>query len=193
MNIEPTRFAGLFVVRPKVFADDRGFFLETFNAERYRQVLGITDPFVQDNWSRSEKDTLRGLHFQNPNAQGKLVWCAKGSVYDVVVDLRPGSETRLQWFGIELTEENKAQLFVPKGFAHGFCVTSDTADFVYKCTEVYRPADERSLRWDDPALGIVWPVKSPKLSKKDAASATLAELAAQYALPTGETHVGFRL
>ncbi len=182
MNIEPTRFEGLFVITPRVFADDRGFFLETFNAERYRQQLGIADPFVQDNWSRSEKDTLRGLHFQNPNAQGKLVWCTKGSVFDVAVDLRPGSPTRLQWFGVELTEANKKQLFVPKGFAHGFCVTSETADFVYKCTEVYRPADERSLRWDDPALGITWPVKAPKLSKKDAAAPPLGAVLAALAL-----------
>jgi dTDP-4-dehydrorhamnose 3,5-epimerase len=175
MIIEKTDFEGLFIIAPRVFADERGFFLETFNAERYREQLGVTETFVQDNWSRSARGTLRGLHFQNPHAQGKLVWCAQGSVWDVVVDLRPGSSTRLRWMGVELTEANKKQLFVPKGFAHGFCVTSDVADFVYKCTETYRPADERSIRYNDPAIGITWPVERPILSKRDAEAPFLAD------------------
>ena len=177
MEIEQTGFEGLLLIAPKVFADDRGFFLETFNAERYR-ASGMTDSFVQDNWSRSAKGTLRGLHFQNPNAQGKLIWCARGSVWDVVVDLRSGSPTRFKWYGAELSEANKKQLWIPKGFAHGFCVTSDSADFVYKCTEKYTPAHEHSIRWNDPALGIKWPVNEPTLSKKDAAAGSLAELEA---------------
>lgn len=182
MQVEKTDIADLLVISPRVFADDRGFFLETWNAERYAQI-GLTDAFVQDNWSRSERGTLRGLHFQNPNPQGKLVWCARGSVWDVAVDVRPNSPTRFKWFGIELSEENKKQLWVPKGFAHGFCVTSDSADFVYKCSAVYSPADERSIRWDDPEFGIPWPVKEPRLSKKDAVAATARDLEAQGLLP----------
>ena len=182
MNIEPSPIEGLLIISPRVFADSRGFFLETWNAERYREA-GIADTFVQDNWSRSERGTLRGLHFQNPNAQGKLVWCARGSVWDIAVDLRPGSPTRFKWFGLELSEANKKQLYLPKGFAHGFCVTSESADFVYKCTEVYRPTNERAIRWNDPALGIEWPVTDPTLSAKDAAAPMLSELQARGLLP----------
>lgn len=182
MKIDPTPLRDCLLFTPRVFADNRGFFLETFNAERYR-TAGIAETFVQDNWSRSERGTLRGLHFQNPNAQGKLVWCARGAVWDVAVDLRRDSPTRLQWFGIELTEENKQQLFIPQGFAHGFCVLSETADFVYKCTQTYHPQHERSLRWDDPMIGVRWPIAAPTLSKKDAAAATLGELEIQGFLP----------
>lgn len=182
MLVETIDMPGVLVLTPKVYGDDRGFFLETWNDTRYRE-LGITEPFVQDNWSRSRKGILRGLHFQEPNAQGKLVWCAKGSVYDVAVDLRPTSPTRFQWFGLELSEENKKQLWLPKGFAHGFCVTSDTADFVYKCTDLYRPENERSLKWNDPTLGIVWPITDPLLSKKDANAPSLEQLTAAGHLP----------
>lgn len=175
MNLEPSPIEGLLIIKPRVFADSRGFFVETFNAERYKNI-GIAEDFVQDNWSRSQRGTLRGLHFQNPNAQGKLVWCAKGSVWDVAVDLRPGSPTRLKWYGVELSEENKIQLFIPKGFAHGFYVTSETADFIYKCTDLYRPENERAIRWNDPALGIGWPlVGEPTLSKKDIEAPLLAD------------------
>jgi len=183
MQVEQTAIRDLVIIHPRVFADERGFFLETWNAARYREA-GIADTFVQDNWSRSERGSLRGLHFQHPNAQGKLVSCSRGSVWDVAVDLRPDSPTRLQWFGIELSEANKKQLWVPKGFAHGFCVTSECADFIYKCSETYRPENEKAIRWNDPALDIKWPLDgAPKLSKKDAAAPLLSELEATGLLP----------
>ncbi len=180
MNVDKTGIEDLVIITPRVFADARGFFLETFNAERY-PAAGINELFVQDNWSRSERGTLRGLHFQNPYAQAKLVSCVKGAVWDVAVDLRPASKTRLQWFGMELSEENKKQLFVPKGFAHGFCVLSESADFVYKCSELYRPEHERALKFDDPALKIAWPLKADeiKLSQRDIHAPGLDQLTAQ--------------
>ncbi len=169
VTTKSTPLPGLLVLEPKVFADSRGFFLETFNAARY-ESLGVRGPFVQDNWSRSCRNTLRGLHFQEPRAQGKLVWCTRGTVWDVAVDIRAGSPTFGQWYGLELSDENRKQLWIPGGFAHGFCVLSETADFVYKCTETYAPDCEQSVRWDDPAVGIDWPVKNPLLSPKDAAA-----------------------
>lgn len=172
MNVVDTPLAGLKVIEPRVFEDPRGFFLETFNAGRYADA-GITGTFVQDNWSRSQKGTLRGLHFQHPKGQGKLVWVPRGAVWDVAVDIRKGSPTFARWFGLELSESNKKQLWIPPGFAHGFCVLSDVADFVYKCTEIYAPDCEQSVRWDDPAIGIQWPVKEPLLSKKDLAAPLL--------------------
>jgi dTDP-4-dehydrorhamnose 3,5-epimerase len=175
VNVDETPLPGVKLVTPKVFGDARGFFLETFSAQRYAEA-GIGGPFVQDNWSRSAKGILRGLHLQHPNAQGKLVSVMRGAVYDVAVDVRVGSPHFGRWFGCELSESNKQQLWVPPGFAHGFCVLSDEADFVYKCTQLYAPAHELSVRWDDPALGIAWPLKAPQLSKKDAAALTLAEL-----------------
>ncbi len=174
MNVDTTPLPGVLVVTPKVFGDARGFFLETFSAERYA-AAGITGPFVQDNWSRSAKGILRGLHFQHPNPQGKLVQVMRGAAYDVVADVRTGSPTFGRWFGVELTSENKKQLWVPPGFAHGFCALSDDTDFVYKCTALYSPKDEHSVRWNDPAIGIDWPVKEPLLSKKDAAAPLLRD------------------
>lgn len=176
MNVVDTPLGGLKVIEPKVFEDARGFFLETFNAGRYA-ALGVPSHFVQDNWSRSQKGTLRGLHFQHPKGQGKLVWCPRGAVWDVAVDVRKGSPTFGKWFGLELSEANKKQLWIPPGFAHGFCVLSDVADFVYKCTELYAPDCEQSVRWDDPAIGVEWPVKEPLLSKKDLAAPLLADAA----------------
>ena len=175
MNVSLTPLSGLMVIEPRVFGDARGFFLETYHAAKYEEA-GIAPRFVQDNWSRSTKNTLRGLHFQHPMAQGKLVWCARGVVFDVAVDVRRGSPTFGQSFGLELSEATKKQLWVPPGFAHGFCVLSNEADFVYKCTELYAPQHEQAVLWSDPALGIRWPVESPLVSPKDAQARPLAEL-----------------
>jgi dTDP-4-dehydrorhamnose 3,5-epimerase len=174
MQVDTTPLPGLLRITPRVFEDSRGFFLETFHAPRY-DAHGIRGPFVQDNWSRSVKDTLRGLHLQHPRGQGKLVSVTRGAVWDVAVDVRRGSPTFGQWHAEELTEANRVQLWIPPGFAHGFCVLSDVADFVYKCTEVYDAACEKSIAWNDPQLRIAWPVKTPLLSKKDAEAATLAQ------------------
>lgn len=174
MNVDQTPLPGVLVVTPKVFGDARGFFLETFQSEKY-VAAGINGgPFVQDNWSRSAKNILRGLHFQNPNAQGKLVSVLRGAVYDAVVDVRVGSPTFGKWFGLELSEANKKQLWVPPGFAHGFCALADDTDFIYKCTAFYAPQSEHSILWNDPAIGIEWPVREPVLSKKDVDAPTLA-------------------
>ena len=174
MKITETTLPGVLVVEPRVFADDRGFFLETYQAERYA-AAGIAASFVQDNFSRSVRGTLRGLHFQEPKAQGKLVQVLRGTVFDVVVDVRRNSPTFARWFGIELSGDAPKQLWIPPGFAHGFCVTSDSADFHYKCTTPYAPEAERSIRWNDPALAITWPVTQPLLSSKDAAAPLLAD------------------
>jgi dTDP-4-dehydrorhamnose 3,5-epimerase len=176
MNVIKTKLQGCVVIEPTVFGDDRGFFLETFQAERYADLAGITSPFVQDNHSRSAKGVLRGLHFQKNKPQGKLIRVVKGEVYDVAVDIRQGSPTFGQWEGIILSEENKTQLWVPPGFAHGFVVLSDTADFEYKCTDYYDPSDEGSILWNDPELNIPWPIDNPKLSEKDANAKKLADL-----------------
>ncbi len=174
MNIETTPIPGLLVVMPRVFSDSRGFFVETFHAEKYG-AKGIEGPFIQDNWSHSVKDTLRGLHFQNPNGQGKLLCVTRGSVFDVAVDVRVGSPHFGQWFGLELSESNRRQLWVPPGFAHGFCALSAEADFLYKCTALYAPDCEQSIQWNDPAIGIDWPTKHPLLSAKDLAAPSLAK------------------
>ncbi len=157
MIVKQTPLVDCCVIEPKIFGDHRGFFVETFHAERYRSLLGIEKQFVQDNHSRSSKGVLRGMHFQKNNPQGKLVRVVHGAVFDVVVDLRRQSPSFGQWFGIELSEENKKQLWVPEGFAHGFVTLSDFADFEYKCTDYYNPADEATLLWDDPKVGIKWP------------------------------------
>ena len=157
MIVKETPLLGCYIVEPKVFGDYRGFFIETFHAERYQSLLGINKPFVQDNHSRSSKGVLRGMHFQKNCPQGKLVRVVKGAVFDVAVDLRKQSPSYGQWFGIELSEENKKQLWVPEGFAHGFVTLSDFADFEYKCTDYYNPADEGTLLWNDPQVGIQWP------------------------------------
>lgn len=174
MKVTETSLPGVMVIEPRVFADDRGFFLETYQAERYA-AYGVPTTFVQDNFSRSARGTLRGLHFQEPKAQGKLVQVTRGAVLDVVVDVRRGSPTFGKWVGVELSGDQPRQMWIPPGFAHGFCVTSESADFWYKCTTAYAPDAERSIRWDDPAIGIVWPVTQPLLSKKDAAAPLLAD------------------
>ena len=175
MKITETKLAGVLIIEPKVFGDSRGFFKETFQAERYREA-GIEYTFVQDNYSRSQKGVLRGVHFQITKPQGKLVSCPKGAVFDVAVDIDPESTTYSQYVGVELTEENHKQLWVPPGYAHGFCVLSETADFQYKCTDYYDPSDEGGVIWNDPDLAIEWPIADPLLSSKDALLPTLAEL-----------------
>ena len=175
MKVEKTKLEGLLIITPEIFEDKRGFFLESFNADRYRKA-GINFDFVQDNHSRSYKGVLRGLHYQKTQPQGKLVRVIKGEVYDIAVDIRQGSPTYGQWEAVILTEENKTQFWVPPGFAHGFLVLSETADFEYKCTNYYDPYDEGSLLWNDPDLNITWPIDNPKLSKKDANAGLLADL-----------------
>ena len=175
MKITETKLAGVLIIEPKVFGDARGFFKETFQAERYREA-GIEYTFVQDNYSRSQKGVLRGVHFQITKPQGKLVSCPKGAVFDVAVDIDPESTTYSQYVGVELTEENHKQLWVPPGYAHGFCVLSETADFQYKCTDYYDPSDEGGVIWNDPDVAIEWPIADPSLSSKDALLPTLAEL-----------------
>lgn len=174
MKVIQTELPGVLILEPKRFGDDRGFFMEMFHEKRYAEA-GIPGPFVQDNFSRSVKGTLRGLHFQEPNAQGKLVQALAGTVYDVAVDIRRGSPTFGKWVGVELSAENRRQLWVPAGFAHGFCVVSESADFHYKCTDFYSPTSERGIAWNDPDLGIPWPVTSPLLSPKDSAAPRLED------------------
>jgi dTDP-4-dehydrorhamnose 3,5-epimerase len=176
MNVVKTKLHDCVVIEPKVFGDDRGFFLETFQTQRYAELAGITLPFVQDNHSRSSKAVLRGLHYQKTKPQGKLVRVVRGEVYDVAVDIRQDSSTFGQWEGVILSEENKTQFWVPPGFAHGFLVLSDTADFEYKCTDYYDPSDEGSIIWDDPDLNISWPIKCPQLSHKDLNAPRLVDL-----------------
>ena len=175
MRVIRTTLKDCVIIEPKVFGDERGFFLETFQTERYVDA-GINLPFVQDNHSRSSKGVLRGLHFQKTKPQGKLVRVVRGEVYDVAVDIRQGSPTYGQWESVILSEENKTQFWVPPGFAHGFVVLSETADFEYKCTDYYDPSDEGSLLWNDPDLNIPWPIDNPKLSEKDANAPLLANL-----------------
>ena len=176
MKVVKTKLKDCVVIEPKVFGDERGFFLETFQLSRYAEEAGITLPFVQDNHSRSSKGVLRGLHFQIKKPQGKLVRVVKGEVYDIAVDIRPHSNTFGQWEGVILSEENKKQLWVPPGFAHGFLVLSDVADFEYKCTDYYDPSDEGSILWSDPDLKIDWPMLNPILSEKDSSAACLVDI-----------------
>ena len=176
MKISHSKLKGCVIIEPRVFGDDRGFFLETFQAARYKQEAGIDLPFVQDNHSRSARGVLRGLHFQKTKPQGKLVRVVRGEVYDVAVDIRKGSATFGEWEGVILSEDNKKQFWVPPGFAHGFVVLSDTADFEYKCTDYYDPSDEGSVLWNDPDLDIPWPIATPILSNKDASADRLVDL-----------------
>jgi dTDP-4-dehydrorhamnose 3,5-epimerase len=175
MNVIATAIPEVLIIEPKVIGDQRGFFYETFNAERCAGY-GIAGPFVQDNLSRSAGGVLRGLHLQNPKAQGKLVTVLRGRVLDVAVDVRRGSATFGQHVAIELSEKNRRQFWVPRGFAHGFVVLSETVDFFYKCNELYSPSDEIVVRWDDPAIRIAWGVPSPFLSARDAAAPLLADV-----------------
>lgn len=176
MNVTETKLPGVLLIEPRVFRDSRGFFIETFQRERYSAV-GIPGPFVQDNHSHSVRNVLRGLHYQISQPQGKLVSVVRGEVFDVAVDIRKGSPTFGAWFGVVLSESNNRQLYVPPGFAHGFCTLSDQADFLYKCSDYYQPQDEGGVLWSDPAIGIEWPVEAPLLSDKDAVYPTLAEIA----------------
>lgn len=176
MKIIETNLSGCVIIEPRVFNDERGFFLETFQSSRYAELGGINLPFVQDNHSRSSKGVLRGLHFQKTKPQGKLVRVVRGKVFDVAVDIRKESKTYGQSHGIILSEENKKQLWVPPGFAHGFLVLSDIADFEYKCTDYYDPSDEGSILWSDPDLGIPWPISNPFLSTKDESAKCLVDL-----------------
>jgi dTDP-4-dehydrorhamnose 3,5-epimerase len=175
VKFEPTRLPGVIRIEPDVHRDARGFFLETYHAQKYAEA-GIDVRFVQDNHSRSSRGTLRGLHLQHPRGQAKLVRVLEGTVFDVAVDVRVGSPHFGQWVGFELTAETQHQLFVPAGFAHGFAVTSERADFEYKCSDVYAPECELVVRWDDPAIGIDWPIEAPTLSARDAQAPLLADL-----------------
>lgn len=176
MNVIKTPLDGLLIIEPTVFGDQRGFFYESFNAQRFAEQTGADVQFVQDNHSRSAKGVLRGLHYQIQQAQGKLVRVTTGAVFDVAVDLRKSSPTFGQWYGLELSAENKRQLWIPAGFAHGFVVTSDVAEFLYKTTDYYAPAHERSVIWNDPAIGVAWPLDGePLLSAKDKAGVPLAQ------------------
>nr|WP_214648782.1 dTDP-4-dehydrorhamnose 3,5-epimerase [Pectobacterium carotovorum] len=176
VQVKDTRIEGVKIVQPKVFGDARGFFLETFEKRRYQEMLNIDLDFVQDNHSRSSKGVLRGLHFQKSNPQGKLVRVVRGEVFDVAVDIRPGSPTYGAWEGVILSEENKTQFWIPPGLAHGFVVLSDVADFEYKCTDYYNPANEGCLVWNDPDVGIEWPITNPLLSEKDKLGKLFKEL-----------------
>jgi dTDP-4-dehydrorhamnose 3,5-epimerase len=176
MDIIKTAIPGVIVVEPKRFGDARGFFMELYRTERYA-AAGIALPFVQDNFSRSARGVLRGLHLQNPNPQGKLIGVISGRILDVMVDVRRGSPTFGKHVAVELSGDDGRQLFGPRGFAHGFVVLSEQADVFYKCDSAYSPADEIVLAWNDPALGIDWPVKEPQLSPRDAAGVRLADIA----------------
>jgi len=175
MNVIETALPDVLILEPRVFGDERGFFMESYNRQRFAE-LGLPTEFVQDNHSRSARGVLRGLHYQIRQPQGKLVRVVRGAVYDVAVDLRRGSPAFGRWAGVELTEENKRMLWIPPGFAHGFLVLSDCADFLYKATDFYAPEHERCLLWNDPALGIAWPLSGePILSAKDRAGKSLSE------------------
>ena len=166
MKITETSLPGVFLIEPKRFGDNRGFFLETFRSDLFEEA-GISAQFVQDNHSRSSKGVLRGLHYQLVQPQGKFVRVATGAVFDVAVDVRRGSPNFGQWFGAELSEDNMNMMYVPPGFAHGFVVLSDTADFIYKCTDYYHPESEQGIAWDDPDIGVEWPISDIMLSEKD--------------------------
>ena len=174
MKVQTTKLEGVVIIEPQVFGDERGFFLESYHEARYREEAGIKETFVQDNHSRSSKGVLRGLHYQIEKPQGKLVRVSQGEVFDVAVDINPTSKTYKQWVGVILNATNHIQFYVPPGYAHGFVVLSDTADFQYKCTDFYDPSDEGCVRWNDPEIGIEWPIEGePRLSEKDAGAPTL--------------------
>ena len=175
MDVLTTRLPGVLIIEPRVFGDARGFFLESWHRERYA-AAGIDVDFVQDNLSYSARGVLRGLHVQHPHAQGKLVYVLQGEVFDVAVDIRLGSPTFGQCEAVVLSADNKRQFYIPPGFAHGFCVTSDTALFAYKCTEFYSPADEFGIAWNDPDLAIAWPDAAPQLSAKDREAPRLRDI-----------------
>lgn len=181
MNIIETKLPGILILEPKLFSDERGYFLETWHSTRFENA-GIPGPFVQDNISFSKKGVLRGLHYQYPRSQGKLIQVLWGEVLDVAVDIRAGSPTYGRWISEVLSEANHKQMYIPPGFAHGYCVTSETAVFLYKCTEFYNSATEHGIIWNDPELNIDWPVKKPILSAKDKNYARLKDISPE-ALP----------
>ena len=178
MRVEPTKLAGVVVIEPVVYGDARGFFFETWNRRRYTEA-GLPMVFVQDNISQSRQGTVRGLHFQNPQPQGKLVSVLEGEIFDVAVDIQVGSPTFGEWVGVRLSSENRRQIYVPVGFAHGFCVISPTALVNYKCTDFYNGGTEGIVAWNDPEIGIEWPVREPVLSEKDLRAPRLREIAAE--------------
>lgn len=173
VRVSETSLPGVLLVEPTVWADERGYFMETYHEAKMRDSIPYR--FVQDNQSRSIRDVVRGLHYQEPNAQGKLVRCSLGRLWDVAVDIRAGSPHFGKWFGVELSDENRLMLWVPPGFAHGFCALSDVADLAYKCTALYDAKADRGIAWDDPDIGIAWPVSAPSLSPKDAAAPRLKD------------------
>jgi len=175
MNIITTSIEGVLIIEPKVFMDNRGFFMETYNRNRYIKA-GINTLFVQDNLSYSVRGTVRGLHYQVSHPQAKLVQVITGEIFDVAVDIRSGSPTFGKWTGVHLSDRHRSQLFIPEGFAHGFCVLSETAHFLYKCSEFFAPDDEGGIIWSDPDIGIDWPVEDPIVSEKDKQLQRLAEL-----------------
>lgn len=178
MKVTPTAIPEVMILEPKVFGDDRGFFFESYSQRAFREVTGLDVEFVQDNHSKSARNVLRGLHYQVDHAQGKLVRVVQGAVFDVAVDIRRSSPTFGKYVGVELSAENKRQLWVPAGFAHGFLVLTETAEFLYKTTDFYYPEHERCIAWNDPEIGIAWPIgESPVLSAKDAKGASLREAA----------------
>ena len=176
MKVTESGIKGVYTIEPDVYEDDRGFFMETFHIERYRKLLGTNVDFVQDNISRSSKNVLRGMHFQRNYPQGKIVKASRGEILDVIVDLRKNSPTYGTWESFKLSEQNKLQVWIPPGFAHGFLVLSDSADFEYKCTEYYHPEDEHCLIWNDPEVAINWPINDPILSEKDKRGLSLKDL-----------------
>lgn len=175
MNVIETPIEGCLIIEPRVFGDQRGFFLETYQLNRYREMAGIEQTFVQDNHSRSTKGVLRGLHFQKSKPQGKLVRVVQGEVFDVAVDIRKHSSSFGKWYGVLLSGENKRQFWLPPGLAHGFLVLSDSVDFEYKCTDYYDPSDEGCIKWDDLSLAIDWPLDNPVISEKDQRGLPFAE------------------
>jgi dTDP-4-dehydrorhamnose 3,5-epimerase len=184
MKVEAAKIPGVLIIEPAVHGDERGFFMESYSRDRYAES-GIPKDFVQDNVSLSAQGILRGLHLQHPNDQGKLCFVLEGEVFDVAVDVRVGSPTFGQWEGLVLSSKNKRQIYIPPGFAHGFCVLSDRAMFSYKCTDVYAASSEIGIAWDDPGIGIDWPIQSPRLSAKDQQNRRLRDIPAD-ALPPYE-------
>ncbi len=176
MRIEPTELPGVLLIEPRVLRDERGFFLEVFHAAKFK-AFGLDLTFVQDNHSASKQGTVRGLHIQTGDPQGKLVRCVAGAVFDVAVDVRRGSPTFARWFGVTLSADNFRQIWIPPGFAHGFAVLSERAEVEYKCTTFYRPEADLAILWNDPEIGIAWPFSTPTLSPRDSVAAPLAELA----------------
>jgi dTDP-4-dehydrorhamnose 3,5-epimerase len=187
LKVIKTEMPGLLIIEPDIFKDSRGFFMETWNAKRYAEA-GLDVNFVQDNLSFSSYGVLRGLHYQQPSSQGKLVYVIHGSVYDVAVDIRVGSPSFGHWYGLVLSADNRKQFYIPEGFAHGYCVLSETALFAYKCTDFYSPANEGGIAWDDPDLGIDWPVANPILSDKDTKHPLLRQIDLNHLPQWSELH-----